>query len=271
MSGIATAVVAGAAITAIISSNSASDAANTQAGAANNATATQWAEFQQQQQNQAPWQAAGAGALGQLSSMSQQTPSFTQNDFEHNQDPAYQFDLSQGQQAIQRSAAAQGSLMSGGTLKDLTNYSQGQASNEYGNAYNRFMTNQNTQFNRLASVAGLGQTANAQMGASGMNMANNVGNIGMSAGNAQAASQIAQGNIWGSTASGLGNSALQYGMMNRYAPNYNNPNTMPNSASELGNSQVSGSSYYSNPNPYGPAGQGLQYGTPSSGPSLLTG
>ena len=37
-------------------------------------------------------------------------------------DPAYQFDLSQRQQAIQRSAAASGGLVSGGALKDLDTY-----------------------------------------------------------------------------------------------------------------------------------------------------
>ena len=158
------------------------------------------------------------------------TQTFTQQDFTNNMDPAYQFDLQQGSQALQRSAAAQGSLMSGGTLKDLTSYAQGQASNEYQNAYSRFMNNQNTQFNRLASIAGIGQTATGQINQAGMNMANNVGNIAMGNANAQGAASIAQGNTWSGALSGIGqgagNAALGYSLMNRPNP-YLQPQQQP--------------------------------------------
>jgi uncharacterized protein YcbK (DUF882 family) len=207
----------------IISSNAAKDAAQTQADAANQASQLQYNEFQQQQANQQPWLNAGASALPQLSQMARSTPQFTQQDFQNNMDPAYQFDLNQGLQAIQRSAAAKGGLMSGGTLKSLNDYAQGQASNEYQNSYNRFMNNQNTQFNRLASLAGLGQTANGAIGQAGMNMANNVGNNIMGAANASGAAQIASGNAIGSTlgslGTGLANNYMQYNMMNKLFPN----------------------------------------------------
>jgi len=42
-----------------------------------------------------------------------------------------------GLQGLERGAAAQGSLLSGGTQKALARYSSDYASNEYGNAYNR--------------------------------------------------------------------------------------------------------------------------------------
>jgi hypothetical protein len=87
-------------------------------------------------------------------------------------DPGFQFRLQQGTDAIQRSAAAKGNLLTGGTAKDLMDYGQNSASNEYGNVYNRalgeyqqryniFQQHQADQFNRLASIAGLGQTAQA--------------------------------------------------------------------------------------------------------------
>jgi hypothetical protein len=60
-------------------------------------------------------------------------------------DPGYQFRLNQGLNALQGSAAARGSLQSSGTMKDILDYSQGAASQEYQNAYNRF--SQNQQFN----------------------------------------------------------------------------------------------------------------------------
>jgi hypothetical protein len=51
--------------------------------------------------------------------------------------PAYKFRLDQGTQAVQRSAAGKGSLLTGGTLKDLMGYGQGLASTEYGNEWQR--------------------------------------------------------------------------------------------------------------------------------------
>lgn len=183
----------------------AKDAAQTQAQASVYASNLQNDQFQQQQKNIQPWLQAGQAALPTLQNMANTPVNFSQQDFQNNMDPAYQFDLQQGQQAIQRSAAANGTLMTGGTLKDLTSYSQGQASNEYSNAYNRFMNNQNTQFNRLSSIAGTGQTATGQLGQVGMNTANAIGGYMTGAANAQGASTIAQGNAWSGALSGLGN------------------------------------------------------------------
>jgi len=53
------------------------------------------------------------------------------------QTAGYQFDVDQGNQAINRSAAARGSLNSGGVLAELAKYGQGMASREYGNQVNR--------------------------------------------------------------------------------------------------------------------------------------
>ena len=52
-------------------------------------------------------------------------------------DPGYQFRLNEGNKAIERKGASRGMLQSGRTLKSLTNWSQGLASQEYGAAYNR--------------------------------------------------------------------------------------------------------------------------------------
>src|ERR1022692_84566 len=91
-----------------------------QAGAAGGAEALQKQEWQQQQQNEAPWLNAGGTALGQLMAM----PNFTSpTAAEAQATPGYQFQLQQGQQALQRSAAAKGGLLSGGTAKALDQYS----------------------------------------------------------------------------------------------------------------------------------------------------
>lgn len=51
--------------------------------------------------------------------------------------PGFQFRLGEGLKALERSAAAKGTLLTGGTMKGLTDYSQNKASEEYGNVYNR--------------------------------------------------------------------------------------------------------------------------------------
>jgi hypothetical protein len=53
------------------------------------------------------------------------------------EDPGYQFRLDEGSKALQRSAAARGTLRSGATLKGLIDYGQNTASEEYQRAYNR--------------------------------------------------------------------------------------------------------------------------------------
>lgn len=253
MSFVAVAVGGGALIGgiagAVISSNATGNAANTQATSAQNAENLQLQEFNQQQSNEAPYLAAGASSLPQLKSMASAAPSFTAADFQ--EDPGYQFDLQQGQQAIQRSAAASGGLQSGGTLKALAQYTQGQASNEYGNAYNRYMNNQSTQFNRLASLSGIGQTGNAQTNQAGQNYANNTANEVTGLGNAQAGAQTAQGQIWGNTLSSLGtgvpSSIMQYGQMsnmNNWMNNMNTNNNIANNAASGYQNGYSGSGEY---------------------------
>lgn len=52
-------------------------------------------------------------------------------------DPGYQFRASQGRKALEASAAAKGTLNTGGTLKGIVDYGQALASQEYGNVFNR--------------------------------------------------------------------------------------------------------------------------------------
>lgn len=52
-------------------------------------------------------------------------------------DPGYAFRQREGAKAIQRSAAAGGTLLTGGTLKDLAQWNQDLADTAYGNVYGR--------------------------------------------------------------------------------------------------------------------------------------
>jgi hypothetical protein len=87
---------------------------------------------------------------------------FTIDDF--HKDPAYDFTLSEGQKALDRSAAAKGVLGSGTYLKDLTKYNQNFANTKYDESYNRFNNNRTMKYNFLAGPAGLGQQSAQQVG-----------------------------------------------------------------------------------------------------------
>lgn len=171
----AAAVAAGGAIYA---SNKQSGAAKDAANASNAATQAsideQKREFDINQQNQAPWLNTGKSALSVLSGMyglngdgsgqAANAPDYSA----FYQSPDYQFALQQGQQALDRGAAARGTLYSGGHTADTMQFGQGLASQQFGNFYNR-----------LAGLAGVGQTAANQLGAYGQNYANSVGQLNM--------------------------------------------------------------------------------------------
>jgi len=115
-------------------------------------------------------------------------------------DPGYDFRMSEGNKGIQGSLAAQGGLFSGKAGKALSRYNQDFASNEFGNAYNRYNTNRSIKYNQLSGIAGTGQNA-MQIGTG---IANNMGNAAMERGNAQASGIMGQSNaITGALGQGL--------------------------------------------------------------------
>jgi len=133
-------------------------AANLEAGAANNATGLEGEEFGIINNEMAPYRQAGYNALPGEEAIANEAP-FTQQDFLNNMDPAYQFDFQQGVQGTQQALNAEG-LEGPATAKGLTQYSQQMASNEYSNAYNRYMANRNQNYSELQGIAnqGLGAT-----------------------------------------------------------------------------------------------------------------
>jgi hypothetical protein len=108
-------------------------------------------------------------------------------------DPGYQFGLTQGQQALDRKAAAAGGRVSGAALKAAGQFATNYATTGYNSAYQR----RQDRINRLAELAGIGQTSTAASAAAGGAAANNISNALSSQGNAAGAASLAQGNIWG--------------------------------------------------------------------------
>src|SRR5688572_20615428 len=86
---------------------------------------------------------AGPSAPGRPSFNFGPVPNFTPPNFnaptfaDAQNEPGYQFRLKGGADAMERSAAARGSLRTGGTLKNLQEYGQSFAAQEYGNVFNR--------------------------------------------------------------------------------------------------------------------------------------
>lgn len=106
--------------------------------------------------------------------------------------PGYQFRLGEGVKAAERSAAARGLLGSGATMKAIQRYGEGLAASEY-EAY----------ANRLAALAGVGQTATAQTTAAGASAANGISQSAIAAGNARASSYANTGNAINSGITGI--------------------------------------------------------------------
>lgn len=197
-----------------------------------------------------PFMQAGAQGLGSLMQYAQGGgPKFSfDNPQQWMNSPAYQFQLQQGFDATQNSAAARGLGDSGNTLKALTQYGQGLASTYYNDAFNRaaqtYGMNQQSTLQNLGALIGAGQfgleqqnqalqnlggqQAQNQMGTAqmlanmgllgnediaklGLQGATTAGNFGVGAGQATAAGILGQGNALSQGFSDLG-SAVMAGM-----------------------------------------------------------
>ena len=219
---------------ALIGSRSSSKAADVQAGAANQAADLQREQFERQVELQAPFREAGVRALPELEAASRYTP-FGMDQFQ--QDPGYAFRMSEGMKGLERSAAARGGLLSGGTLKGIQRFGQDLGSQEYMNAFNRYQTERNARLNPLQSLAGMSQTSTNQLGAAGQAMASGVGEALGAAGQARASGYMGQAN------------ALS-GALGQYL-NYNQQQQQNALLSRaIGNRNVGGGTFQADPNAY---------------------
>jgi hypothetical protein len=146
-----------------------------------------------------------AGGTGLPGGYLTQTFNPTMSDLENY--PGYQFALQQGDQAVSNAQSVGGSVLSGPALKSLMSFNQGLASTQYQNAFNNFQTSQTNIFNRLNSIAGLGQNAAGNLGNAGTSLG-----TGIAQAQAAAAGSIA-GGITGAT-NNVGQSILLSQLMN---------------------------------------------------------
>src|SRR6185312_3248120 len=266
---------AGSVASGVIGANAAGKAADAQTAAANHAADLQAEasknalDFQKQQyetaqEQQAPWLKAGQDNLSALqfglgtggaangsgvaqgSLMKPYGQSFTApTGLTEQNDPGYLARLKLGTDAIQRSAAARGGVVTGGTAKALGQFGQDFASNEYGNVYNRalndyntnfnaYNTNQTNQFNRLAALSGVGQQTATNLANQGQSASNNVtsnllntatqrGQDYQNAGAATASGYINSANAYGGALNNIGNNVTNLALLSQLKqgnPNY---------------------------------------------------
>ena len=193
-------------------SKSADKAAKEQRKATQAAIAAEERALDRQIALQEPFRQVGVNALAKYPAAAE--PTYTPFGMEQfNADPGYQFRMSEGLKALERSASARGILSSGQTLKDITRFGQDTASQEYQNAFARYMAEtQRMREERMAPLEyqiGLGQAAASGQAANIGTTAGSTSNLLQSLGNIGAQRAVTQGNIMTSTMGNIGNIAGQ--------------------------------------------------------------
>jgi hypothetical protein len=187
----------GSLVSGVVGSNAAKDAANVQAQSAANALAFQKQVYDQNQSNLNPFITAGQGATSTLSRLTGggATPADYSSFFNS---PDYQFALQQGNRGVTNYENAQGMGLSGGALKDVAQFNQGLATQQYGN-----------YFSRLMGLATLGGNAAGSLAGNNASMSSSIGNTIQGQGQAQASGIVGSANaITGGINSGISNSLI---------------------------------------------------------------
>jgi hypothetical protein len=222
---VASALIAGTAALAggAIAAGGAKKAARAQEQAARDAQAANERALERQIGLQEPFRQAGLTAQEQIMQLlgiggdasaagyGSLAKPFSQTDFE--QDPGYAFRQAEGMRALERSASARGNLLSGGTLRGIQRFGQDLASQEYGNAFNRYQIERSARLNPLQSLMGSGQSAtNVTTGNIGQSSQNQQANI-LGAGQARASGYVGQANALSGALGSIGQAAASYPLM----------------------------------------------------------
>jgi len=175
--------------------------------------------YNQQLGYQAPYQAAGVGAVNQLAGMTPYlTHQFNAADLQAGLAPNYDFMLQQGQQANQRAANVGGGALGGNALTGLNQFTQNYAGNAYQNAFNNYQSQRQNIYSDLAGIAGIGQTANTGAGTAGTNYGQ--GTVGLNTGlaNAQAANILGQAQVGAGGVTNAANTAFLATLLGQNTP-----------------------------------------------------
>ena len=233
---------AGAVAGGVISSSAAGAAAGQQAAATAASIAEQQKLYEANQNNLLPYIENGSNvnsvltnSLGALSN--NPVPQLNEQTLQNT--PGYQFELSQGLQATQNSAAARGLGVSGAAMKGAASYATGLADSNWQNVWNqmqgqfqdRLSSNQNT-YNMLSGVSQQGLSAASALAGVGSQTGQAIGNSLQSLGQSQSAGTIGSANAL----SGALGTAAQTPLNSLLLNNLMNNNTgIYSSGSNVGN------------------------------------
>lgn len=202
-------------ISGITGSQAAQSAAETQARSAAEARQLARDIFNEQKALQEPFRTAGISAQNQLLTLlglpggtqgaeyGRYARPFGMQDFQA--DPGYAFRLSEGMKALEASRAAKGGLLSGATGKALSRYGQDLASQEYGNAFNRFQTERVNRLQPLGALMGTGQAAASNQGAAAGQYGQTAGGLTTDIGAVTAGGQLGAARAISNALSAYGN------------------------------------------------------------------
>jgi hypothetical protein len=220
--GAAVGVTAGSGVLSYLSSeneaDAARDAAKYQQQGADRAADVQWDMYKQNRKDLAPWREAGGRGLEDLERVQGTYEGAVMDPGSYEKSPGYNWLQQQGINAIDRGAAAGGMSGSGRNSKDLMQYGQGLALQDYQGYLGRL----ESLMNRYAGTAQVGQTASSTLAGLGANAANRVGSYDLYGGNAQAGGEINQANARTSmyqNFSNIGSNAVNQGMTYNYLQN----------------------------------------------------
>jgi len=256
--GITAAVIGGTAVlgSAYMSSQGAQNAANTQANAALQQQNNLLGAGQQASQQFTPYANYGTTALSSLAGNNAYfNNQFSNQDLNSNLAPNYAFQLQQGLTGAAQQANATGGLVGGNAQQALNTFGQNYAGTAYQDAFNNYQVQRGNisaldLANAQLGLAGSTGSANAQLGT-----ATNIANLGIGSANAQAASQVAQGNIAGNALNSLG--SIGYGYFNSQAQNPSVNNGGSYSDFGAGAGQSANSAFNVSPN--APAGTSFTF------------
>lgn len=253
---VAAAVVGAAVLGAGATIYAANKASSAQSNAAKSANDVQLQMFNRQTELQEPFRQGGLTAQQQIMQLlgiggdpnaagyGSLAKPFSMADFEA--DPGYQFRMDEAQRALERSAAARGMLLSGSTLKGIERYSQGLASQEYQNAFNRYQIERAAKLNPLQSLMGSGQSSANTLTSAAGNYGNAAAQNYMNAGAARASGYVAAGNAISNAVNGMANA---YAMQPIYNAQANYLNSMAGGGGTWGGGSSSGGGWTSSPAP----------------------
>ena len=219
----------------MMGSNASKKAAEAQAAAAREQLALQRRMYEETTARNQPFYNTGVGANNRLATLlgtggnagdagyGSMSRNFSMDDYLSNQDPGYQFGMTQGQNALNASTAASGGLQSGAAMKAAARFGQDYAGTKYQSAFDRWRSNRGDVYNMLSGQSAVGQSSANNTATAGQNYATGGGAALGGIGAANASGYMGAGNAYNNAIGGAINSYNNNSMMNRLFPGQGSP------------------------------------------------